>query len=43
MVKFGVFSDKDVKIVGTLDPLYQVGNSLLGTPLTNEWETWWIN
>jgi hypothetical protein len=34
---FRVFSDKDVKIAGTSDP-YQLGNSLLGNPLTNEWE-----
>jgi hypothetical protein len=35
---FRVFSDKDVKIVGTSDPL-SIGkyrNSLLGNPLTNE-------
>jgi hypothetical protein len=32
---FRVFSDKDVKIVGTLFP-YQLGYSLLGNPLTNE-------
>jgi hypothetical protein len=36
---FRVFSDKDVEtwIVVTSDP-YQSGNSLLGNPLTNEWE-----
>ena len=33
---FRVFSDKNVKIVGTSDPLYQLGNSLLGNPLINE-------
>jgi hypothetical protein len=35
---FRVFSHKDVKIVGTSDP-YQLDNSLLGNPLTNERET----
>jgi hypothetical protein len=40
VIDFRVFSDNDVKIVGTSEP-YQLGNSLLGNPITDEWEAQW--